>query len=65
MRKTLLLIAIAMFFIWGLGVCAFSATGLIHLVLVVAVIAFVLWLMSSDDDRYIDYRDDYHNEINY
>jgi Family of unknown function (DUF5670) len=47
MNNLLYLVAVILIIGWVIGVFAYSATGLIHVLLVIAVIAIVLRLISG------------------
>lgn len=46
MRSLLYIIAVILIIGWAIGVFAYSATGLIHALLVIAIIAFVIGLLN-------------------
>ena len=45
MSNILYIIAVILIIGWAIGVFAYSASGLIHIILVIAVIAFILGLI--------------------
>jgi uncharacterized membrane protein len=45
MRSLLYIIAVILIIGWGIGVFAYSATGLIHALLVIAIIALLLGII--------------------
>jgi hypothetical protein len=47
MNNLLYLVAVILILGWAIGVFAYSATGLIHVLLVIAVIAIILRLISG------------------
>ena len=47
MRSILYIIAVILLIGWAIGVFAYSATGLIHALLVIAVIAFIIGLIRN------------------
>lgn len=47
MNNLLYLVAVILIIGWAIGVFAYSATGLIHVLLVIAVIAIILRLISG------------------
>jgi hypothetical protein len=47
MRSLLYLVAVILIIGWAIGVFAYSASGLIHVLLVIAVISFVVGLIRS------------------
>ncbi len=47
MNNLLYLVAVILVIGWAIGVFAYSATGLIHVLLVIAVIAIILKLISG------------------
>ena len=47
MRSLLYIIAVIMIIGWAIGVFAYSATGLIHALLVIAIIAFLIGIIRS------------------
>jgi len=47
MSSLLYIVAVILIIGWAIGVFAYSATGLIHVLLVIAVIAIVLRLISG------------------
>ena len=47
MNNLLYLVAVILIIGWVIGVFAYSATGLIHVLLVIAVIAIILRLISG------------------
>ncbi|WP_345334037.1 lmo0937 family membrane protein [Mucilaginibacter defluvii] len=48
MRSLLYIIAVIMIIGWAIGVFAYTATGLIHALLVIAIIAFLLGIIRRD-----------------
>ncbi|MCD8741255.1 lmo0937 family membrane protein [Mucilaginibacter roseus] len=48
MRSLLYIIAVIMIIGWAIGVFAYTATGLIHALLVIAVIALLLGIIRRD-----------------
>ncbi|MCJ8208640.1 lmo0937 family membrane protein [Mucilaginibacter sp. RS28] len=46
MRSLLYIVAVILIIGWAVGVFAYSATGLIHALLVIAIIAFILGLIN-------------------
>ena len=48
MRSLLYIIAVILVIGWAIGVFAYSAGGLIHVLLVIAVIALILGLIRGD-----------------
>jgi hypothetical protein len=47
MRSLLYIIAVIMIIGWAIGVFAYSATGLIHALLVIAIIAFLIGIIRN------------------
>lgn len=47
MNSLLYLVAVILIIGWAIGVFAYSATGLIHVLLVIAVVAIILRLISG------------------
>ena len=47
MNNLLYLVAVILVIGWAIGVFAYSATGMIHVLLVIAVIAIILKLISG------------------
>lgn len=47
MNSLLYLVAVILIIGWAIGVFAYSATGLIHVLLVIAVVAILLRLISG------------------
>jgi hypothetical protein len=47
MRSILYIIAVILLIGWAIGVFAYSATGLIHTLLVIAIIAFIIGLIRN------------------
>ncbi|MDB5017995.1 MAG: family rane protein [Mucilaginibacter sp.] len=47
MRSILYVIAVILLIGWAIGVFAYSATGIIHALLVIAVIAFLIGLIRN------------------
>jgi hypothetical protein len=47
MNNLLYVVAVILIIGWAIGVFAYSATGLIHVLLVIAVIAIILRLISG------------------
>jgi hypothetical protein len=47
MRSLLYIIAVIMVIGWAIGVFAYSATGLIHALLVIAIIAFLIGIIRN------------------
>jgi hypothetical protein len=47
MRSLLYIIAVILIIGWAIGVFAYSATGLIHALLVIAIIAFLIGIIRS------------------
>jgi hypothetical protein len=48
MRSILYIVAVILVIGWAIGVFAYSAGGLIHVLLVIAVIAIILGLIRGD-----------------
>lgn len=48
MRSILYIIAVILIIGWAIGTFAYAAGSLIHILLVIAIIAFVLGLMRKD-----------------
>jgi hypothetical protein len=48
MRSLLYIIAVILIIGWAIGTFAYAAGGLIHILLVIAVIAFILGLLRRD-----------------
>ncbi|MCC8410464.1 lmo0937 family membrane protein [Mucilaginibacter sp. UR6-1] len=48
MRSLLYIIAVIMIIGWAIGVFAYTATGLIHALLVIAIIALLLGILRRD-----------------
>jgi hypothetical protein len=48
MRSLLYLIAVILIIGWLLGVFVYSATGLIHILIVLAIISFLLAIIRGD-----------------
>lgn len=48
MRSLLYIIAVIMIIGWAIGVFAYTATGLIHALLVIAIIALLLGIIRRD-----------------
>jgi hypothetical protein len=48
MRSILYIIAVVLVIGWAIGTFAYAAGGLIHILLVIAIIAFVLGLLRRD-----------------
>ncbi|WP_342644542.1 lmo0937 family membrane protein [Mucilaginibacter sp. CSA2-8R] len=46
MRSLLYIVAVILIIGWAIGVFAYSATGLIHALLVIAIIAFLLGIIN-------------------
>jgi hypothetical protein len=51
MRSLLYIIAVILLIGWAIGVFAYSATGIIHALLVIAIIAFLIGIIRGD--RYV------------
>jgi hypothetical protein len=49
MRSILYLIAVVLLISWLLGVFVWSATGIIHILIVLAVIAFILGIIRRGE----------------
>jgi uncharacterized membrane protein len=47
MRSLLYIIAVILLIGWAIGVFAYSATGLIHALLVIAIIAFLIGIIRN------------------
>ena len=48
MRSLLYIIAVILVIGWAIGTFAYAASGLIHILLVIAIIAFVLGFLRRD-----------------
>jgi hypothetical protein len=48
MRSLLYIVAVILIIGWAIGTFAYSATGLIHVLLVIAVIALILGFLRRD-----------------
>jgi len=48
MRSLLYIIAVILIIGWAIGVFAYSATGLIHVLLVIAIIAVLIGVIRGD-----------------
>ncbi len=48
MRSLLYIVAVILVIGWAIGVFAYSATGLIHVLLVIAVIAFLIGIIRGN-----------------
>ncbi|WP_158828045.1 lmo0937 family membrane protein [Mucilaginibacter lacusdianchii] len=47
MRSLLYIVAVILIIGWAIGVFAYSATGLIHALLVIAIIAFLIGIIRN------------------
>ena len=50
MRKALYIIGVILLIAWGIGFFAYSASAIIHLLLVLAVISFLVRIFSGSSD---------------
>jgi hypothetical protein len=48
MRSLLYIVAVILIIGWAIGVFAYSATGIIHILLVIAVIALLIGIIRGD-----------------
>jgi hypothetical protein len=48
MRSLLYIVAVILIIGWAIGVFAYSATGIIHVLLVIAVIALLIGIIRGD-----------------